>query len=65
VRSNPDTYGSGAAIANVVQAALNHPDVSALGYMYWRLEQSVPNYLAQDANMCHHWSVNLELWWDS
>jgi hypothetical protein len=59
VRSDPQKHTEGLATARAVSAALNKAALS--GYLDAQLIQSDPNYLTQDKNGCHQWSVNVEL----
>lgn len=56
-----DTFETGQELARSVLTALQRAVVS--GYVWCYVRESEPNYLGQDDNENHEWSVNVELAW--
>jgi hypothetical protein len=61
VRSNPGDYAGGSELARDLFALVHEAPLS--GYTYVLARQSEPNYLSQDDQGCHEWSINAIARW--
>lgn len=58
VRSGSRDYGAGLSLARNVRDSVHKTDV--LGYVDIRAREAEPNYLGQDEQQMHTWTINVE-----
>ena len=59
VRSDPNDFAAGQTLARAVRDALHHATVA--GYVNVEVVESEPNYLSEDEQGHHLWTVNVDL----
>lgn len=59
VRSNPRDFAGGQALVRTIRDAVHHATIA--GYVEVRVAETEPNYVREDDEGHHAWTINVEL----